>query len=683
MQSIGLLRKGNFTQKFSPDSDLKDQISKRVTDKRSVDALIWLLHEKRHAQEGKIDKNIFAIQAQTGAGKSTLMISELYKHLVSSKGTIICTQPRVLLAQRNASSLSSFEKTLLLGKNVGYITRPMTVLPSEHHAIIYATTRTVSNLMSKHSPEVFGQRYPVIVIDEAHDGSIEMLLLLKDVKGYLKDYHNKAWCPMFIISSATIYPPHFIKYLGGEPLSPYNTGHVSGHTNFPVETIYTVEKDMNLINNAYGCILKALEMNKQQSSSTRDILTIMKGPKEISSITTMLYAHLEKEAPTYMAIDVAENVSPPENARKANWYTIVPLASIDVIERTGNYLITGRKNLERETRIYVTTPITEAGLTLPALRHVIDGGWRLIPMPMPLYGITALIPVPITRSNLEQRKGRVGRKSEGVFWPLYTEKTANTLAPMDYPPTVKSKKYVMDLLDILINSTMKQYGAFYDSVFATGTLIAMEKTKRILPPIDLLKDIDLLSPIPFDMITVAFRELYRNRLLMRDGRLTIEGLQFGLINAKNIGEMRMRLVLMDRLIHVFDINLLCEILSDALLEYSVHATLSEEDIFKKYYLIPPQKTSYPSVTVFEDLQGVLERISAGIDPMQYMKRKNMNVATSMLAVHRSMTLDAIRTTTLIPYADSDIPRKSRIRMICQEAISELKIDDDLSIDVIT
>jgi HrpA-like RNA helicase len=142
---------------------------------------------------------------------------------------------------------------------------------------------------------------------------------------------------------------------------------------------------------------------------------------------------------------------------------ILPLAitSADVNGGTDNYRMImehftnltvniNDKIVPAYRRVIVSTNVAETGLTLESLRYCIDTALQFTNEFNPRYGLNIMMTKPTTSSMSLQRKGRVGRKHAGVFFPLFTEHTFNHMI-VDNTPSIMVEDMTSHLLALLIN----------------------------------------------------------------------------------------------------------------------------------------------------------------------------------------------------------------------------------------
>jgi len=238
---VSILQPGSFQFAYSPPSAEVTELTRAIGGMTGIEAILHILRAKKRHQEGKVDVGIYTLVAGTGAGKTTAMVKFLFDARIRGKRgrkTILCTQPKVGLARTQPTAVASMFPDVRVGRELGYRTGGGTLIPTSEQNVVYCTTQILTNEISSLPPDRFGARYPIVVIDEAHDQSMEMLLALRNAMEYVQSYYREKWCTLFIVTSATIEPLKYVQYFGADPNSPYNTGFIAGRTRFPIEERY-------------------------------------------------------------------------------------------------------------------------------------------------------------------------------------------------------------------------------------------------------------------------------------------------------------------------------------------------------------------------------------------------------------------------------------------------------------
>ncbi|WP_240775960.1 ATP-dependent RNA helicase HrpA [Nitrincola schmidtii] len=338
------------------------------------------------------DHQVVVIAGETGSGKTT-QIPKMCLELglgcsKESKGLIGHTQPRRLAARAVASRIAE-ELNTTLGERVGFQVR-------FHDQISEQTQIKVMTdgiLLAETQRDRLLKKYEVIIIDEAHERSLNIDFLL----GYLKNLLPKRPDLKLIITSATIDVERFSKHFNDAPII-----EVSGRT-FPVEVLYRplheLEVEDDKAQDLQQGILQAVDELNAIDRSNRDggpgdILIFLPGEREIrETADTLRKAELRdcEVIPLYARLSLAEQNRVFNEQRRA-----------------------GR-------RIILSTNVAETSLTVPGIRYVIDPGLARISRYSYRSKVQRLPVEAISQASANQRAGRCGRVASGVCIRLYSE----------------------------------------------------------------------------------------------------------------------------------------------------------------------------------------------------------------------------------------------------------------------
>ncbi|TQP02228.1 ATP-dependent RNA helicase HrpA [Vibrio cholerae] len=321
---------------------------------------------------------VVIVAGETGSGKTT-QLPKICAELGRGKyGLIGHTQPRRLAARSVANRIAE-EMETELGGFVGYKVR-FTDQISDQTQIKLMTDGI---LLAEIQNDRFLNQYDTIIIDEAHERSLNIDFIL----GYLKQLLPHRPDLKVIITSATIDPERFSKHFSNAPII-----EVSGRT-YPVEVRYRPlagdddsESDRDQLEGIFQAVDELCD------EGLGDILIFMNGEREIR--------------------DTADALS-KRNLRDTE---IVPLYA---------RLSAGEQNKifqpHAGRRIVLATNVAETSLTVPGIKYVIDPGTARISRYSYRTKVQRLPIEPISQASANQRKGRCGRTEEGICIRLYSE----------------------------------------------------------------------------------------------------------------------------------------------------------------------------------------------------------------------------------------------------------------------
>ncbi|WP_096087570.1 ATP-dependent RNA helicase HrpA [Agaribacterium haliotis] len=324
-----------------------------------------------------IEKNqVVVVAGETGSGKTTQLPKVCLELGLASKGLIAHTQPRRIAARTVAARIAEELKSPL-GSLVGYQVR-FTDHSDEQTAIKLMTDGI---LLAEIQKDPLLQRYQVIIIDEAHERSLNIDFLL----GYLKQLLPKRPDLKVIVTSATIDVERFSEHFNKAPVI-----EVSGRT-YPVELRYSPwQEDAEELSQAVlACTEEILAESRGKGG---DILVFLSGERDIREVSLALKkAQLPglEVLPLYARLSLAEQNRVFQNHK-------------------------GR-------RIVLATNVAETSLTVPGIRYVIDTGTARISRYSLRTKVQRLPIEAISQASANQRAGRCGRVSEGICYRLYSE----------------------------------------------------------------------------------------------------------------------------------------------------------------------------------------------------------------------------------------------------------------------
>ncbi|MBL8259841.1 MAG: ATP-dependent RNA helicase HrpA [Candidatus Competibacteraceae bacterium] len=324
------------------------------------------------------DHQVIVICGETGSGKTTQLPKMCLALGFGAAGLIGHTQPRRIAARAVAARIAS-ELGTTVGARVGYKVRfsdrtgPDAAIKLMTDGILLAETQSDRQL----------EQYEVIILDEAHERSLNIDFLL----GYLKRLLPRRPDLKLIVTSATIDPARFSRHFDGAPVI-----EVSGR-GYPVEIRYRpplAEDEDARDRDLQRAILDAVDEVWKEGPG--DILIFLSGEREIRETAESLRKH-----------------HPPNTE-------ILPLyARLSAAEQNRVFQPHGRP------RIVLATNVAETSLTVPGIRYVIDPGAARISRYSPRGKIQRLPIEKISQASANQRAGRCGRVMAGVCVRLYAE----------------------------------------------------------------------------------------------------------------------------------------------------------------------------------------------------------------------------------------------------------------------
>ena len=380
------------------EKKLQTSIKKKSWRKANRPRLIYNdalpIFSKKDEIINSISKNrVVIISGETGSGKTT----QIPKFCIAAgrgiNGKIGCTQPRRIAATTVSRRIAE-ELGEELGKSVGYKIRFKD--KTGPHAFIKIMTDGI--LLAETQNDPYLNEYDTIIVDEAHERSLNIDFIL----GILKTLLKKRKDLKIVITSATIDTEKFSVAFDNAPVI-----EVSGRM-YPVEIHYSAIDSKLEENNEQTHIEMAASAidNLQIRSRFGDILVFMPTEQDIRETCELIKGRNYKHTVIF-----------PLFAR---------LAGSEQSKVFSN--ISARK-------IIIATNIAETSITIPGIKYVIDTGLARISRYTPRSRTTSLPVTAISKSSANQRKGRCGRVENGVCIRLFSEQEFEN-RPLFTPPEI-------------------------------------------------------------------------------------------------------------------------------------------------------------------------------------------------------------------------------------------------------
>ncbi len=317
---------------------------------------------------------VVVVAGETGSGKTTQLPKLLLELGLGVRGAIAHTQPRRLAARTVAQRIAD-EVGSPLGEAVGYAVR-FTDKVSDASLV---KVMTDGLLLTEIRSDRYLDAYDAIIVDEAHERSLNIDFLL----GYLKGLLARRRDLKVVITSATIDVDRFSAFFDGAPVV-----EVGGRT-YPVEVHYQGEPQ-DLLTGVIDA-LEEIEARPHQGAS--DVLAFFSGEREIFEVARGLRRHFGER------------------------WEILPLyARLSLAEQRKVF-----SQGQAKRRVVLATNVAETSITVPNIGFVVDPGMARINRYSYRTKLQRLPIEPISQASAEQRKGRCGRIAPGVCFRLYDE----------------------------------------------------------------------------------------------------------------------------------------------------------------------------------------------------------------------------------------------------------------------
>ncbi|RKG36002.1 DUF3418 domain-containing protein [Acinetobacter rongchengensis] len=337
---------------------------------------------------------VIIVAGETGSGKTTQLPQIAMLAGRGLTGMIGHTQPR-RLAARSVSQRIAEEVGEKLGESIGFKVRFNE--QGSNDSIVRLMTDGI--LLAELSHDRYLNKYDTIIIDEAHERSLNIDFIM----GYLKQLVKKRPDLKIIITSATLDVNRFSQYFNHAPIF-----EVEGRS-FPVEVRYRPISEMTIggsddddfddfEENLPRAVVQAVEECFRDAES--------KGHPEHADI--LIFSSTEQEIRELQ--ETLQKFGPKHTQ-------ILPLyARLALAEQQKIFNPSGGGR-----RIIIATNVAETALTVPNIRYVIDSGFARISRYNYRSRVQRLPIEAISQAAANQRKGRCGRIAPGVCIRLYSE----------------------------------------------------------------------------------------------------------------------------------------------------------------------------------------------------------------------------------------------------------------------
>ncbi len=436
--------------------------------KITYDQRLPIVQNKDKIIRALLNNQIIIIAGETGSGKTTQLPKFCLEAGRGIRGTIACTQPRriaaITVCDRIAEELGESP-----GQSVGYKIR----FQEKKSTQGYIKIMTDGILLAETQKDRFLNKYDTIIVDEAHERSLNIDFML----GFLKNLLKKRKDLKLIITSATIDTQKFSRAFENAPVI-----EVSGRV-FPVKLEYF--QNTFAPNNAEEPTF--IEMTGHAADKLvrihpmGDILIFMPTEQDIRETCELL------------------------NGRQYKDTTVLPLfARLEAAKQKKIFSqFSGRK-------IIVATNVAETSLTIPGIKYVIDTGLARISQYSPSSRTTALPVMSISKSSADQRKGRCGRVTNGLCLRLFSQKDYENRSLFTKPEILRSnlaevilRMIALKLGDIrnfpfIDQPTEKSIQDGYKLLLELGAIIKKQRTGKKSNGFCLTANGRLMAKLPID-----------------------------------------------------------------------------------------------------------------------------------------------------------------------------------------
>ena len=370
------------------------------------------------------NNQVVIVESPTGSGKTTQIPVILYEAGYATNGMIGVTQPRRIAALSVSEFISKQLGTTYPGL-VGYKMRFEDYTNQDTRIKIM----TDGILLQEMKLDPWLSKYSVLMIDEAHERSLNIDFVLGLVKRVLRERSDFR----VIVSSATMNTQVFSAYFDNAPIVSIDT------VTYPVALVYdpvpggsTTTTDAGcdqILTKIYNTVDRVLD-NEEDGA----ILIFLPGEKIIKDCMDRLY---------YSPIGRRLHILP--------LYGRLPK---EEQERVFEAAPAGKR------KVVISTNIAETSVTISDVTTVIDSGLCKLNFYNPKNDTSSLIESTVSKASCNQRKGRAGRTQAGTCYRLYSRKDFDTR-----PEYTTEEIYRTDLSEVVLRMSELGITDFYDFDF--------------------------------------------------------------------------------------------------------------------------------------------------------------------------------------------------------------------------
>ncbi|KAL3289179.1 hypothetical protein HHI36_003615 [Cryptolaemus montrouzieri] len=410
---------------------------------------------------------VVIVKGEPGCGKSTripqYILEGWAREAVEMRKPcrIVVTEPRRIAAVSLADRVA-LEREEEVGNIVGYQVRFKSNFQKNIGRILYCTNGILLQYF-KSDPDL--KNFTHIVVDEAHERDINTDLLLNMLKRVL----DRNPSLKVVIMSATIDTDLFQDYFKGSALM-----HIPGFT-YPVKSHYIDNCTLNLE--------KTIKMCNEPEPSVvhEDVVKIL------------LHLHEKKpEGAILCFLPGWEDIRKIRNLMP-NTSDMTVLCLHSRLQDSEQWKIFSRTP-PGVRKIILSTNIAETSVTIDDVVYVVDTGIHKETRLDVDRGVMCIDNHWISRSSMDQRRGRAGRCRPGESFHLYPKAKAETVPEFSLPEMLRVSLTKV-VLDSKVYSQDMNASEFFSQLPSPPSQQSVELSVQELKDLELLDDDEKLTPL--------------------------------------------------------------------------------------------------------------------------------------------------------------------------------------------
>jgi ATP-dependent RNA helicase DHX8/PRP22 len=406
------------------------------------------------------DNEAVLVVAETGSGKSTQIPAYLHECGLLSRykkfgTTIAVTQPRRVAAMTVAERVAQ-EVGCRPGSVVGHRVR-FDDLTCDQTKVVYLTD---GMLLREATSDPLLSRYGVVVLDEAHERSLQTDVLFGVVKRAMEARRHRVIMSTKAVDAddtsrdaimqkrmkqraQRLQIPHLRVVVMSATLDvetfqtffPRASKISIPGRQFPVQVLYAAEAQEDYMDAA---LLTTLQI--EEDGEDGDILVFLPGQEEIEDLASLLKQHLKRKEDVETNQDFVQSIQGIGTnlyAASSMVKDVLVCVLYAALPPAQQMLAFQPKPQGCRRKIILSTNIAETSVTLDGIRYVVDCGKHKTRDFSATTGMESLTVNDVSQAQAAQRTGRAGRVSAGFCFRLYTEDAYDSLNENNVPEILR------------------------------------------------------------------------------------------------------------------------------------------------------------------------------------------------------------------------------------------------------
>ncbi|GLU16850.1 hypothetical protein SLE2022_332590 [Rubroshorea leprosula] len=381
---------------------------------------------KEKIVEKIMENRVTLIVGETGCGKSSQVPQFL---LEENLAPILCTQPRRFAVVAVAKMVAKY-RNCELGGEVGYHIGHSKLF-SARSKIVFKTAGVLLEEMRDKGPNAL--KYKVIILDEAHERSVESDLVLVCIKQFLIRNNDLRVVLMSATADITRYREYF------NDLGRHERVEVLAIPSSNQKAIF--QRSVSYLEQVADFLGISTELiSLRYCSGPSPSMADAEIKPEVHKLIHDLVLHIHEKEP-----DIEKSILvflPTYYALEQQWNLLHSFSlsfKIHILHRSidTERALAAMKIWKSHRKVILATNIAESSVTIPQVAYVIDSCRSLQVFWDPAGKKDATELVWISKSQAEQRRGRTGRTCDGHVYRLVTKSFFSELADYECPAILR------------------------------------------------------------------------------------------------------------------------------------------------------------------------------------------------------------------------------------------------------